>query len=118
WHTYEGFTLEPYYTRSDLGSLGYLQQLHNAQAANGKAIPGSPRHWVNNQYIRVKNEKEANVIALDALNKGADGIFFDVSRITDLRLEVLLKDIHLNYCSVSFMAGSEAENLLQAYLQY
>lgn len=118
WHTYEGFTLEPYYTRSDLRSLRYLQQLDNAEAKAAEASPASPRQWVNNQYIRVKNEKEANAIALDALNKGADGIFFDVSRLTHLKLDVLLKDIYLNHCSVSFMAGSEAEHLLQAYLQY
>lgn len=118
WHTYEGFTLEPYYTRSDLGSLRYLQQLHNAQARTGEASPVSPRHWINNQYIRVKNEKEANAIALDALNKGAEGIFFHVSHLSNLKLNVLLKDIYLNHCSVSFMAGSEAEHLLQAYLEY
>lgn len=118
WHTYEGFPLDPYYTRNDLDSLRYLQQLHNAQAGTAEAGPGSPRQWVNNQYIRVKNEKEANAIALDALNQGAEGIFFDVSRLTDLKLDVLLKNIHLNYCSISFMAGNEAEHLLQVYLEY
>jgi methylmalonyl-CoA mutase len=117
WHTYEGFRLEPYYTRAEIKKLGYLTQLHNAPALASSGS-GSPRQWVNNQYIRVKNEKDANSIALDALNQGADGIYFDVSRLTNLKLELLLKDIYLNHCSISFNAGSEAEHLLRDYLQY
>jgi methylmalonyl-CoA mutase len=118
WNTYEGFTLEPYYTRSELHNIGYLKELHNSQLTNANSGSGSPRQWVNNQYIKVKNEKEANNIALEALNNGADGIYFDVSKIQGVKLDQLLKDIQLNYCSISFLAGSEAEKLLTDYLQY
>ena len=117
WHTYEGFEMEPYYTRSETSKFDYLQQLHNNVAASS-ATSGSARYWVNNQYIRVKNEKEANNIALDALNSGADGLYFDVSKLQDIQLDVLLKNIQLNYCSVSFLAGSQADQLLSAYLRY
>lgn len=117
WHTYEGFSLEPYYTRKDLKNLDYLKQLHNTPAL-GTTGSGSPRQWVNNEFIRVRSEKEANDIALNALQQGADGIYFDVSRLTELNLELLLKNIHLKHCSISFNAGTEAEDLLQGYLQY
>ncbi len=118
WNTYEGFSLEPYYTRAELHNIDYLSELHNSQLAPPSSGSGSPRQWVNNQYIKVKNEKEANRIALEALNNGADGIYFDVSKIQGVKLDQLLKDIQLNYCSVSFLAGNEAENLLSSYLAY
>lgn len=118
WITYEGFTLEPYYTREDLKHLQYLRQLHNSFSPQEEVEPGRPRHWVNNQLITIRNEKEANSLALEALNSGANGIFFDVSRIHDLKLDILLKDIQLNYCSVSFHAGNDADILFAEYLEY
>ena len=120
WATYEGFTLDPYYTRQEIANLEHLQLLHNSTFLNqpdGRKT-GNPRHWVNNQYIRVKNEKDANAIAQEALNAGADGLFFDVSRLPDLRLGTLLENIRLNCCSVSFFAGNDAERLLAEYLQF
>ena len=118
WNTYEGFSLEPYYTRAELFNFDYLKELHNSELAPGNSGSGSPRQWVNNQYIKVKNEKEANSIALKALNSGADGIYFDVSKLQGVKLELLLNDIQLKYCSVSFLAGNEADKLLSNYLQY
>lgn len=118
WETYEGFSLYPYYSREDLEKLSYLNQVHNAFSSQKEIDPGSSRQWVNNQLIYVRNEKEANSIALQALKAGANGVFFDVSRLPDLKLDVLLKDIHLNYCSVSFHAGSDAERLLDKYVEY
>lgn len=118
WNTYEGFILEPYYTRQEINDLPYLKRLHNSFSSHKEDETGSPRQWVNNQLIRVKNEKDANAIALLALENGANGIFFDVSRLPDLKQEVLLKGIHLNYCSVSFHAGNDAEKLLGNYLRY
>lgn len=118
WKTYEGFSLEPYYTRAELFNLDYLKDLHNSQLAATSSGSGSPRQWVNNQYIKVRNEKDANSMALEALNSGADGIYFDVSKLQGLKLDVLLKDILLNHCSVSFLAGSEADKLLSDYLRY
>ncbi|WP_017730447.1 methylmalonyl-CoA mutase subunit beta [Nafulsella turpanensis] len=117
WHTYEGFNVEPYYTRSEVSQLDYLQQLHNTLVTS-TSTQGSAREWVNNQYIRVKNEKNANAVALEALNNGAEGLYFDVSKLQDIKLGILLKDIKLNYCSVSFLAGSQADQLLSAYIRY
>lgn len=118
WQTYEGFTLEPYYTRRDLKQVQHLRQLHNALASAAESSGESPRQWVNNQYIRVKSEKDANAVALESLNMGADGLFFDVSRLTNIKLDILLNDIQLKHCSVSFHAGSDAEHLLTDYLQF
>lgn len=118
WKTYEGFSLEPYYSRAELYNFEYLKELHNSQLSAGSSGSGSPRQWVNNQYIKVKNEKEANSIALQALNGGADGIYFDVSKIQEVKLDLLLKDILLNHCSVSFLAGNDADSLLTDYLRY
>lgn len=118
WATYEGFEQEPFYTRPETESLSYLNQLHNSFSSHKEDESGSPRQWVNNQLIRVKNEKDANAIALLALENGANGIFFDVSRLPGLKPELLLKGIELNYCSVSFHAGNDAEKLLVNYLKY
>lgn len=118
WTTYEGFTLEPYYTRKDLKPLAYLNQIHNSFSHHQEVEPESPRQWVNNQLIIVKNEKESNAIALQALNTGATGIFFDVSHLSDVKLTVLLQGLHLNCCAISFHAGNNAEQLLTNYVEY
>jgi len=100
WKTQEGIELPPFYTSDDLGELEYLKKF---ESQLGKLGEYEPRTWYNAQYILVKDIKKANQSALIALEGGTDALFFDLSEFThEVNFSVLLKDVKLEYCPVSF----------------
>jgi methylmalonyl-CoA mutase len=111
----EGMELSAIYTEADLANISYLQTFHQAIFN-----PDSPqRTWRNAQKIIVSTEKQANTLALEALNGGANEIIFEVSQTHKLDIEILLADILLPYCAVSFVCkGNQATQLLDDYLEY
>lgn len=77
-----------------------------------------PRSWYNCPRVTVHDPNQANAEALEHLQQGADGIFFELGRALDFRQ--LLKNIQWPYCSLSFTAAeNESEHIkgLQAYLK-
>lgn len=91
WQSYEGITIEPFYTKEDLQKL---------PAVNKPILQES---WQNRQYIQVINEKEANGKALEAMAAGADALLLDISTDTTvINLFQLLQNIKLSATPVSF----------------
>ncbi len=117
WRTYEGFDLQPYYSKDDLSSLEYLKQFENMSLNTQDAAQG-PRHWVNRERIVVNDVKKANKDAINALNQGSDGIIFDLSGKESIDLRELLNNILPLHCSVSFIADRNAAKLLKGYFTY
>ncbi|MDN5203321.1 methylmalonyl-CoA mutase family protein [Fulvivirgaceae bacterium BMA10] len=117
WTTDEGFVVRPNYTNEDLKDLSYLtKQGPGFVNTTDKNYP--PRKWINNEFIEVSNEKTANTLALDALNMGADGIVFDLSKIEEIKIDSLLNDIHPHYCEVSFIIKSNALETLKKFFHW
>lgn len=113
WHTDEGFSIQPFYTPSDMEGVGYLKAYQSIAAHNHHT-----RHWENREIIQVNKEKEANKEALHVLNHGADGIVLDL-RNNKYDLNELLKGIILNYCSLSFISNyAISPQLIEDYLKY
>ena len=109
WQT-NGLKGKPFYTKADLpDDLFNFENKHKSPEAFGA------RFWVNYQLIEVENEKEANTTALEALENGADGICFKLSAMPTL--ELLLANIQLEFCSVSFdlHQSIEAKEFTKAY---
>ncbi|WP_323755332.1 methylmalonyl-CoA mutase family protein [Roseivirga sp.] len=102
---------KPFYTQEDLPSP--LPQL---QIPNHQSEAFGIRNWVNYQVIEVSSEKEANEKALLALNSGATGILFQLKTVPNF--DLLLKDILIHYCHVSFKIEQEAQSLVSAYEAY
>ncbi len=102
WQAAEGFEVPPYVTAADLDGLDYLNSLHNTlltEAGHGF----TPRHWSNLAYIEVTSDATANAAALDALDNGANGLYFTWQQAnTPTNLNVLLKDVLLPYIEVCF----------------
>ena len=115
WELEPGIELEPYYSEEDLKGLEYLEILNNINA-NPNNPDGEIRFWVNEVDIIADNEKEANEKALNALTQGANGINFIINHSVDFN--ILLKDILLNYCSVSFDIRNGDSGLLKEYIKY
>src|SRR5690606_25599141 len=65
--------------------------------------------------IIVKDEKEANRLALKALNTGADGIIFDLENKPNF--ETLLKNILPEHCSLYFRSSASLDKDFLNYLQ-
>ena len=91
-----GLKGEPIFTKEDLpGQIPNLANVHPQPELFGD------RHWINYQWVRVDDEKTANKTALHALNNGAEGIVFELSR--NPNWNDLLKDIGLEYCHLGLV---------------
>jgi methylmalonyl-CoA mutase len=100
-----------YYSKEDLNELDYLSKYSNILASKS-SLDGEPREWINYQKIQVGDGILANKIALQALSLGATGLIFNLNSNVDF--DVLLKDIHLDACAISF----EGELNLKNYLSF
>ncbi|ELR68157.1 Methylmalonyl-CoA mutase superfamily [Fulvivirga imtechensis AK7] len=112
WALEEGLVLQPYYDRGDLTDSA--KAFHNRLLIKDNTT-GEPREWENIQKIVVSDARIANKTALEALNNGADGVIFDLSKTAAIvPLEELLESILIDYCSISFIFN----NNYAAYLEY
>jgi methylmalonyl-CoA mutase len=68
WKTFEGITIEPFYTQEDIQDLPPINV----------GIP--QQSWHNRQYIRVKDARTANTMATAAIHGGADALLLDLQR--------------------------------------
>ena len=117
WNTPEGFRMEPYYEKTDLHGLEYLSD-YATSTLNLLDAHAGPRHWINREKIIVSNIGQANRQALDALNRGAEGLAFDIRGHEDADLRSLLNNILPLHCSVSFIADRDAARLIKGYFTY
>jgi len=105
WRTDEGFDVKPYYRAEDLQGLEYLQSLPEEYCSSrgNKTIDNK---WLIRQDIPIRNVEEANRIALDALNQGADALSFCAIGITKHKqMNRLLAGIDLSKTNISFMSS-------------
>lgn len=116
WKLAEGLVLEPYYTANEPASLQTpVAELTPPALFSG----GEARQWVNMQYLAVSDAATANALALEALQGGATGLLFDLRSLKVIPdFFVLLKDILLEHCNVSFQVEEVGQKVLVAYLQY
>jgi methylmalonyl-CoA mutase len=117
WKTLEGFDLQPYYTADDLSGLDYLKKFEGCTINIQDGSQG-PRYWVNREKIVVENALEANSLAIEALNSGADGLVFDLTGKENVDIKLLLNNILPLHCSVSFIADRNAAKLIKGYFTY
>lgn len=80
-------------------------------------IYGGPRYWANMPRVEVNDTSKANIIALEYLNSGADGILFDV-KANKIQFEKLLKDIHLDISPVSLVLDGTSHELATEFASY
>ncbi len=64
-----------------------------------------PRTWYNCPLVIVRDPKQANAIALEHLEQGANGIYFELAQAVDF--SALLRSITWSYCSLNFLATQD-----------
>ena len=101
WKTNAGLNVQPFYTSETTTQKSPLVFTHN--------------DWAICEYIIVKNEKEANTQALNALSNGASGLVFVIDHKIDS--SVLLKGISVQHIYTLFKISSAFAEELQNTLQ-
>ena len=107
WRTIEGFKVKPYYRAEDLEGLEYLDANPGEKPyTRGKHVGDNV--WEVRQDIHVQDPKEANRIALDAVERGATALGLCVKQIATVDdMAVLLKGIYINAVSINFMCSQD-----------
>jgi len=108
--TKENLSIRPYYDVTDTGSLQEEALWPSSDPYLG------PRTWHNTPLVKVVNSVDANKIALDHLNNGADGILFAIRG--PIEVHQLLANIELPYCGIYFLFESDHSKLLADFELY
>ena len=118
WRTIEGFKVKPYYRAEDLEGLEYLDSNPGEKPyTRGKHVGDNV--WEVRQDIHVHDPKEANRIALDAVERGATSLGLCAKQIASLDdMAALLKGIYINAVSINFMCSQDYLSLLKLYVAY
>ncbi|GAB3828447.1 methylmalonyl-CoA mutase family protein [Pontibacter rugosus] len=102
WHTYEGINIKPYYAKEDIADLPFVKQ----KPGDFPFLRGNKNgnnSWLNVQQISVSNDgKQAVDKAVDALQRGADGIHFILEQPDAFDIAYLVNSIDLSSHSVSY----------------
>ncbi len=122
WRTDEGFSMQPFYTREDVKDLKPQQSM----PGEFPFVRGNKKNdntWYVRQNIDVKDAKEANVKALDILNKGVDSLGFHIpgkilsAEVVEQLLEgICCECVELNFTSCK-RKSVELANILTAYFE-
>jgi methylmalonyl-CoA mutase len=116
WKTDEGFDVKPYYRSENLQGLEYLQSLSDKPcfARGNKRINNN---WLIRQDIPVCDIKEANRIALDAVQKGAGSLNFCAVEIANHKqMNRLLANINLLETEINFMSSRSYPLTLELFI--
>jgi len=114
----EGFEIEPFYNGEDLNGLDAFNK-YTGWKAEAIVNSLSPRQWENRAFIEVNDLTEANKKAVFALQNGADGVSFKMTKPVDTAgLSRLLQDILLEYCAVSFVPAQPALDFAKLLLEF
>ncbi|AKD05628.1 methylmalonyl-CoA mutase [Pontibacter korlensis] len=117
WQTYEGIDIKPYYAKEDINGLPFTTHkpgdfpfLRGNKTGNNS--------WLNVQQIKVKgNGKVAIDKASDALQRGADGIHFELQQPDAFDIAYLVSSIDLSQHSVSYTLPNEPVAFLKRLYQ-
>jgi len=98
WHTNEGIDVKPFYHSDEFESL--------PETSASKAT-----QWKISQVIEVKNANEANAKAIDAIDRGAESIIFNITSDT-ISIDDLLQNIDLKSIPVEIKCDFLSEEFL------
>jgi methylmalonyl-CoA mutase len=94
-HRTGNIDIAPYYDETD------LPDTHLFVLEPSKNQWSEPRYWVNSPNVVVREARDANLISLQHLQSGADGISFHIAN-PEISIQDLLAGIQLPYCTILF----------------
>ncbi len=118
WKTSEGFEVKPYYRDEDTRETGSV----NSELGEYPFVRGNKtvsNNWEIRQDIETGDESEANLLAIDAVKRGANGIGMVTTDLdTEKDVENLLKGINPAEVALHFGAASSYPALLKIVASY
>ena len=104
WKTAEGFPVKPYYRAEDLKNISWIGVLPD-QFPYIRGNKAMENNWLVRQDVIVTDVKEANKVALDAINRGATSIGFklEYDKVYDpFEISTLLNGIDQHKIELNF----------------
>lgn len=118
WKTDEGFNVRPYYRSEDLQNISYLESLPN-QFPYTRGYNTKSNDWSIVQEVKVVDLDEANQIAVDSVNRGANVVAFNVKAVETLAdLERLLNNLNLEEVGVQFNHAVSYPSFVELFIQF
>jgi methylmalonyl-CoA mutase len=117
WKTIEGFKVKPYYRAEDLDNLEYLDS-NPAQAPYTRGKHADNNVWDIRQDIKAETLEEANALALEALERGANSIGLCACKVGSAEeMQTLLKGIHPEACKINFTCSKNMLETLKFFVE-
>ncbi len=119
WKSPEGISVKPYYRSEHLEQLGYLNS-HPGEFPYTRGYSKYGSKWIIREDILVKQPEEANLKALQVLEKGATALGFIIKKgavKTPGDLEKLLDGIELEKTGINFLSGTETPKLISIFAE-
>ena len=103
WKNLNGIDLQPFYTKNDQEKVLANTGKNSAQV-------------INYRRINVAEVKEANRLALKALEEGMTGLLFEIN--SEISAAQLLKDVDFNGIAISFVLNKESYSFKDSYKSF
>lgn len=118
WKTIEGLKFKPYYREEDLKNLEHLKSLPGqAPYVRGNKINNNC--WQIRQDVDADNIQEANKIAVDAIEKGATAIGFNIKTVeTEKDMQTLLNGINIEKVAIHFYTAKSYIQAFELFVKY
>ncbi|MBL7845901.1 MAG: hypothetical protein JNL40_00430 [Cyclobacteriaceae bacterium] len=107
--SYQGFSIRPLYGPNESSGIDF--KLNAALESTRGA-----RTWYNCPRVTVNDPVEANASALEHLQQGADGIFFELNE--PIRFAQLLRNIEWPFCALNFLVKDHENAHQEAILEH
>ncbi|WP_044200481.1 methylmalonyl-CoA mutase family protein [Flammeovirga sp. OC4] len=115
WKTENGMTIPPYFNSEDRENKSeILSELKNILPSN----ENEGMDWKSFQRVVGKDNAEVNTNALYLLDRGVEGLVFDVDSIQDFDIEQALKGISIEMISIGFENVKHPRTLMRDYVGY
>ncbi|GLB51272.1 methylmalonyl-CoA mutase small subunit [Neptunitalea chrysea] len=111
WKTYEGISVQPFYTQEDTENKELASDIFEYQKSG-------ERNWTSYLEIEVVDETEANKLAHKMLHFDATGILFELKNPEQTNLEALLSGLNLGELNISFKTEKPNATFLENYFNY
>ena len=120
WKTNEGINVRPYYRAENIEGLDFPESIPGEfPFVRGKSSSGN--HWLVRQDIVVTDVAEANLKALEILNKGVNSlgfVFRGCIQVTVDELKALLKGISMEAVELNFVLSCKSKEFFEILLAY
>ncbi|NME72705.1 methylmalonyl-CoA mutase family protein, partial [Flammeovirga aprica] len=115
WKTENGMTIPPYFTSEDRENKS---ELLDGLKDILTSAEGEGMDWKSFQRVVGKDNAEVNTNALYLLDRGVEGLVFDVDSIEDFDIEQALKGISIEMISIGFENVKHPRTLMRDYVGY